>query len=209
MKTTINHLLLLAVFLVSGAIIAQNESKSNYKLGMGVGSSISGNSHGTVYDISAHLYNGKNLISIGACVQKRKESLRGGRIDFMRFVTGKEHFSDKGTKYIDGYSKTQLYFFSHIQYLHQSCLSFGSIKREEALKESDNDIQTDFSKIKLSTIDASWGFGLNFKLTEQLVWANYIGFGAYYHINYDKLMCTNKISPMLVIGTAIKLKYIN
>jgi len=69
-KTQSNFLGLIILFVILGnhSVFSQNRNAQAYKLGLGVSSSISGNAHGTIYDVSSHLYNGKNLFGIGACI---------------------------------------------------------------------------------------------------------------------------------------------
>jgi hypothetical protein len=199
-------LLFLIMLLGANSLFSQNGTKQGYKLGLGAASGVSGNAHGIIYDVSTHLYNGKNLFGIGACIQKRKESLCGFKINYMHFITGKEKLVNGNFESKNGYSRSQLFFYSSMQFIKNGYLSFGAVKREEVLYPK-SEIPSDFSNFKLSTAEACVGFGINIKITEQLVWSNYIGFGAYYHLNYTKPMYTEKAAPMLVLGTALRLNY--
>ena len=197
---------IIILLMILGANKLFSQKNQNYKLGLGISSNISGNAHGTIYTLSSHLYNGKNLFGIGACVQKRKENVCGVKLNYMRFITGKEVKVNEKFEPLDGYSRTQLFFYSSVQYIQNGYLSFGAVKREELLNNN-SEVASDFSNFKLSTAEACIGFGLNIKITEQLVLSNYIGFGAYYHMNYNKPMYTEKAAPMLVLGTALRLNY--
>jgi len=207
-KTQSNFLGLIILFVILGnhSVFSQNRNAQAYKLGLGVSSSISGNAHGTIYDVSSHLYNGKNLFGIGACIQKRKENLCGFKINYMRFVTGKEVLANEKFKAKNDNSRTQLFFYSSVQFIQNGYLSFGAVKREEVLYPK-SETPSDFSNYKISTAEASVGFGINVKITDQLVWSNYVGFGAYYHLNYTKPMYTEKTATMIVLGTALRLNY--
>jgi hypothetical protein len=207
-KTQSSFIGLIILILLFGAnsLFSQNKTKQVYKLGLGVSSSVSGNAHGTIYDVSSHLYNGKNLLGVSACIQKRKENLCGFKINYMHFITGKEVLVNGNFEAKNGYTKTQLFFYSSVQFIKNGYLSFGAVKREELLNKN-SEVASDFSNYKLSTAEACVGFGINIKITEQLVWSNYIGFGAYYHLNYTKPMYTEKAAPMLVLGTALRLNY--
>lgn len=198
-------LIILILILGSNTLFSQN-NKLGYKLGLGISSNLSGNAHGTIYTISSHLYNGKNLFGVGACVQKRKENLCGVKINYMHFITGKEVLVNEKFEPKDGYGRTQLFFYSSVQYIQNGYLSFGAVKREELLNIK-SEVPANFSNYTLSTAEACAGFGINIKISEQLVWSNYIGFGAYYHLNYSKPMYTEKAAPMLVLGTALRLNY--
>lgn len=193
--------------LISNSGFAQGKIIDGYKMGFGIASDFSDNAHGTIYTVSSHLYNGKQLFGIGPCVQKRKGNLCGLKINYTRFVIGQEVMVDNDFEAEDGYSRVQLFFFSSVRCIVNGRLSFEAIKSEESYGKNDQNI-IDFSNKKLSTLDACLGFGLNIKITNQLVWYNSVGFGAYYHLNYKKVMYTEKIAPMLVVGTALRWNYL-
>jgi len=190
---------------IKGHLTAQITSKSPYVLSTSIGSHVSGNAHGAIFGADLGLYNGKNAFFLGACVQKRSMTLSGASFNYMRILTGKEDHSSVGPDYPYNDSKLQLFFYSRLVYLNNTSLSFNDVKKEETLIKKQSETPSKYDEIKLSTAEISVGVGLNFKLSKNIVWANYIGFGTYYHLNYKPGMYTDKAAPMLVIGTSLKL----
>lgn len=186
-------------------LFSQKIKKSPYRLGIGIGSHVSGNAHGSVYDVYGSIYNGNSVFSAGPCIQKRTNSICGARIAYNYMLTGKEDFSKSRNEFNDC-EKLQLYFFSYVQYIHNSPLSFNSVTREEITSRFNDNRKVDFDKLKFSTAEVGLGFGLNVNLSKQLVWGNFVGFSTYYHTNYVEGMYAERIAPVLVIGTTLKLK---
>lgn len=213
MKTTIttqikNSVILFILLALScNSLISQNQTKSPYLFGIGIGSHVSGNAHGTFFDASASLYNGKNAFSAGACIQKRTMQACGGSFNYTRILTGHENFTDKSLSYRVDDSKLQLFCYSTISYIHNASLSYNAVKCEEALVKNQSEFPSNANAIKLSTAQITAGFGLNLKLSKQLVWSNYIGVGVYQHLNHTAGMYCEKTAPMLCLGTALKLNY--
>ncbi len=196
------------LILTCGTLCSQSNTKSNYRLGLGVGTHLSGNSHGTMYNASVSLYNGKNHFSIGPCFQKCKKEICGAGFRYMRMLTGQESFnSEKINPEIED-KRIQLFVFSYVQYLNSANLSKGAIRLEEKGIQKQNDETIDFSNYQLSTIDIFGGLGLNRKINQKLVWSNSIGFGTYYHLNYVNGMYADRISPVLMLSTALRFNYI-
>jgi hypothetical protein len=199
--------LFILMVLGNGTLVSQNAQKSPYLLGLSIGSNISGNAHGAIYEAGLGLYNGKNIFSIAACTQKRSMQLCGGRFQYTRILTGKEDFSGQDRPYAVEPSKLQLFFYSRAQYLNSACLAFNDVKKEETIMKNRDEVPSDANRIRLSTIDVSVGIGLNVKLCKQLVWGNYIGFGTYYHLNHNPGMYCEKMAPVIVLGTSLRLNY--
>lgn len=207
--TQISNTLKVFIFLAISInpLVSQNQTKSPYLCGISIGSHVSGNSHGTLFDASVSLYNGKNAFSAGACVQKRTMQICGGSFNYTHILTGKEDFSERSLKYGIDDSKLQLFCYSTASYLQNAALSYNAVKCEEALMQNKNEFPSNGNAIRLSTAEITAGFGLNIKLSKQLVWSNYIGFGAYYRLNHTAGMYCEKAAPMLSLGTALKLNY--
>lgn len=183
-------------------LLSQKSEKLPFYIGAGVGTHVSGNAHGVFYDVYGSLYNGKSLVSLGACIQKRSNSICGTRLSYSYIVYGGDNFLDKRYKFSND-EKLQLYFFGYLQYLNNTPLSFGSIKREELLSQGSEHNNVDFNKLKLSTVEAGLGFGLNKKLNQQFVLGSYLGLSTYYHSNYVNGMYGDKIAPVLILGTTL------
>jgi hypothetical protein len=199
--------LIIVMVLGKGTLMSQNAPRSPYLLGLSIGSQISGNAHGTIFEAGPGFYNGKNLFSFGACMQKRSMQLCGASFNYMHILTGKEDFSGQEHPYAVEPSKLQLFFYSRAQYLNSAMLSYNDVKKEETIMKNRDEVPSDASRIRLSTIDVSAGIGLNVKLCKQLVWSNYIGFGTYYHLNYKPGMYCEKMAPVIVLGTSLRLNY--
>lgn len=207
-KNKNSGILAICILLIMGVQSIAQKNNNGYRLGIGVGTHLSGNSHGTMYDLSLSLYNGKNHISLGPCIQKRKEQLCGASFRYSRILTGQESFLADGTSYNadDDCHRIQLFTFVQAQYLKGAGLSYNAVKMEEAAGKQ-NDYKVDYSKYELSTAELFAGFGLNTKINQKLVWSTSIGFGTYYHINYINGLYNERIAPVLMLGTALRLNY--
>lgn len=194
------------MLLNASTLISQKAEKLPYRLGVGIGTHVSGNAHGGVYDVYGSIYNGNSILSIGPCIQKRSNSICGARMSFSYMVTGRDDFSGSGNEFNES-EKLQLYFFSYLQYIYKAPLSFRSVKREEIVSQRNDNREVDFNKFKFSTTEAGLGFGLNIKLGKQLVWSNYMGFSTYYHTNYVEGMYAERIAPVLMMGTSLGVKF--
>lgn len=193
------------MFLNISNLISQKNGKLPYRFGGGIGTHVSGNAHGGIYDVYGSLYDGKSLFSVGPCIQKRSNTICGARMSFSYLVTGMDDFLPDN-KFAER-EKLQLYFFSYLQYIYKAPLSFNSVKREEILSQRNDRREIDFNKYKLSTVEAGLGFGLNIKLNKQLVLGNYIGLSMYYHANYVNGMYADQIAPTLILGTSLGLNF--
>jgi hypothetical protein len=69
----------------------------------------------------------------------------------MRFITRKEVVVNEKFKPQDGYSRTQLFFYSSVKYIQNGYLIFDAVKHGELLN-SKNQVARDFSNFKRSTL---------------------------------------------------------
>lgn len=212
MKKTISTVKnILALFLTMSYVNSSSQNistKSNYRLGLGVGTHLSGNSHGTMYNASVSLYNGKNYFSIGPCFQKCTKEICGAGFRYMRMLTGQESFNSEKAETVIEDKRFQLFVFAYAQYLKEAKLSKSAARIEESYAKQKSDVNVDYSNFQLSTTEIFTGFGINTKISQKLVWSTSIGFGTYYHINYNNNLYTERISPVLMLGTALRFNYI-
>jgi hypothetical protein len=203
-------IILLIMFISVFKSISQNKSIKHYGFGVSIGTQISGNSLGGIYEISGNLYNNNNMTALGLCLQGRTKLPNGLRIGYSRILTGFDNFlfvekEDDDEKFSD--KKFQLCFFSTLQYTHNAHLSDGaSLLENKSSLSKDND-KPNYSKAKLSTIEVSIGFGLNTKIGKNIIWSNYIGLSSYYHTNYINGMYIDKSALALTLGTTIGVKF--
>ena len=101
----------------------------------------------------------------------------------------------------------QLYFFSTLQYTHNAYLSKGATLLENQNSISKDNDKPNYSKTKLSTIEACVGFGLNTKIGKNIFWSNYIGLNSYYHTNYINGMYIDQSALAITLGTTIGIKF--
>jgi hypothetical protein len=179
----------------------------SFKAGLSAGAYTSGNAHGTTYDVSATLYNGTHQLSLGPCIQNRKPSVCGLRFGYSYILTGQESYPNNRFEKANEYNPFQLFAFTKSQYIANGYLSCPAVRREEAFAANKSENNSNATEIKLSTVEACIGFGLNYKLTKNLVWSNYVGFGAYYHLNYSKVLYSEKTAPMLTLGTSLTINH--
>ncbi len=204
-KVIILQSLIFILLTLPSSVISQNNKKSPFRLGAGVGAHVSGNAHGGVYDIYGSLTNGKSVFSIGACIQNRSNPICGGKASFSYVITNPDNYSKVGINDLE-VDKLQLYLFSFCQYIHQSGLSSSAIQREKNLEVA-NEPVIDLNSLKLSTIEAGAGLGLNYKINKKLVWSNYIGISTFYHLNYNDNFHSNEIAPVLIVGTSFGINF--
>ncbi|MCD6019800.1 MAG: hypothetical protein K0S53_2921 [Bacteroidetes bacterium] len=207
-KNNNSCILAICLMLLLGVQSIAQKSNTGYRLGMGVGTHLSGNSHGAMYSLSVSLYDGKNHFSIGPCLQKRKEEICGASFRYARILSGQENFLADGSinKADNECHRVQLFTFVQAQYLKGAALSYKAVKMEEAAAKQ-NDYKTDYSKYQLSTAELFAGFGLNTKINNKLVWSTSIGFGTYYHLDYVNGLYNERMAPVLMLGTALRLNY--
>jgi len=202
-------IIFLILFNCSFYSFSQNISFKRYCVGVNLGTQISGNSIGVLHELSGNFYKNNNIFSLGLCLQNRSQLLNGGRISYSRILTGFDNHviakKDEDEKNVD--SRFQLYFFSALQYTHNSNLSKAASQLESQSLIYNNYEKSNYSKCKLSTIDASLGFGLNTKIGKNIIWSNYIWLSTYYHTNYINGMYIDRAALALTVGSKIGLKF--
>ena len=190
---------------------AQKNKNTPISFGATIGTHISGNSLGGFYTVTGNLYKNKNLISLGLCMQNRACSPNGMRIGYSRILSGLDNFTFDENEVEDDIeiveSRFQLYFFSTLQYTHNAYLSKGATLLENQNSISKDNDKPNYSKTKLSTIEACVGFGLNTKIGKNIFWSNYIGLNSYYHTNYINGMYIDQSALAITLGTTIGIKF--
>ena len=208
MKTNHNsktkkHIGLLVLFCVlSVCCISQSDILPKQRIGISIGSQLSGNGHGTLYEGAINLSNYENILSIGALVQKRKNEICGMSLAYTRpiFVERPAYCFEEGVG-----RDVQLFFYGKVQYIHQASLSFRAESLEDRYYTETNDENIDFKNYKMSTVEIMAGFGLNIRICKRFIWANSFGFGFYNHINHKMGMYCDKAGPEIILGTALRL----
>ncbi|MBS1634486.1 MAG: hypothetical protein JST26_01100 [Bacteroidetes bacterium] len=194
--------------LVTLHVKSQDFVKRKPVFGAGLNAQISGDGHGTFYTAYGQIRTGNNIFSLGACLQKRSSQLCGGRFTFTRVLTGKElndcDSSDLDENYnvSDNFRRVQLTIFGYVQYVNNIPLSYRSAQTEDIATSGTDRVMPNYSKAKLSTVEGGAGIGLNFKLSKNLIWGNYIGAGTYYYTKYTQGMYKDRIMPMVILGTS-------
>lgn len=209
MKTTIKNLskstkkkhakMLIAIItlcLQSTYIFSQKIKTQDYRFGVGIGNHITGNSLGSVYEGNVYLSDYNNTFSFGVCMQKRKNQVCGVSLGYMKSLFAKDD--------CDG-TVAPLFLYARLQYMHQAILSYKAQKLEEKFYVSTTDHNIDFSNYKTSTADLFVGFGGNIQIAKNLVWSNSVGFGTFYHVNYIPGMYHERMTPVLMLGTGLRL----
>lgn len=144
-------------------------------------------------------------------MQNRAHSTNGMRIGYSRILSGLDNFSFDENDVEDDIeiveSRFQLCFFSTLQYTHNAYLSKGATLLENQNSISKDNDKPNYSKTKLSTIEACVGFGLNTKIGKNIFWSNYIGLNAYYHTNYINGMYIDQSALAITLGTTIGIKF--
>lgn len=194
-------IILLMIYLTTPLLsISQNYSDNTYQLGAGAGITLTGNGHGAIYEGGLNLSNNHNMFLANLCLQKRNYELCGSNISYIRNLNfNKEDYENTDCK-------SQLFIFSKIQYIHKAKLSYKTQQLEENFFAKKNDYLPDYNKYRLSTLEAYIGFGMNINIYKNLDWHNSIGFGTFYHLNYNEGMYKDRISPALLISTSLRLK---
>lgn len=174
----------------------------NFKMGMSVGTQISGNQHGALFETSINISNSKNIVSVGTLIQKRKNEVCGVSLSYSKpiFDERSEYSFEEGSG-----RDVQLFFYSKLQYIHKANLSFNAEGLEDRYYIQSNDMIVDFKTYKTSTIEIMGGFGLNLRIFKNVAWTNSIGVGAYNHLNYLPGMYCDKTGPSLVLSTSLRL----
>ncbi len=209
LKNSVVTLLTLTLLINGFSAFGQKNKNTPISFGAGIGTHISGNSLGGFYSLNGDLYKNKNIISLGLCIQNRSEVVNGIKIGYSRILSGVENFSfDENSHDNDIIDRRfQLYFFSTLQYTKNAHLSKGASLLENKSSISKDNDKPNYSKAKLTTIEACVGFGLNTKIGKNIIWSNYIGLCSYLHTNYINGMYIDKSALALTLGTTIGVKF--
>lgn len=195
------QLLFIIAFLLVNRFYSQNNTKSVIRFGLGFGANVSGNSHGTIYDVNGFFSDGNNILGIGPCFHAKSSKITGGKITYNYILINKEKYTKNG--YLSSKSnRFQLYFYTHFQFLKDCNLGNNSIKMEQQLSSNLRDKNnSNYNEIKLSTFDLSSGFGFKIKICKMISFSNQIGFSAYYHSKFNKAMYNGRFGPSLALSS--------
>lgn len=180
---------------------------SPIKLGFGIGTQISGNGHGTLYNANLNFTKTKSIYTVGVCIQKRSLSVAGIKMSYARNLTGRNFVSKAALResYYEDDGGLMLSVFSFLQYTHNTSLGYRAAKIETKAQVSDG---LNRSLLKLSTAEFGLGVEINCRLYKNMYLKNFLGASFYYHFNYVNGMYREMFGQVLMLGTCIDLPYL-
>ncbi len=169
------------------------------KMGGGIQFLSSGNAHGAFYLPFVSFNYGTHSLLVGAMTHKSSGLTRGGRIIYSKNLSGQEQYrgGDYPTPVPD---RLQLNFYSYAQYTNNIPLSQSVEKTEQMIKRENS---VDWTKVKLTTVEAGAGIEFRINISKVLCIRNTIGAGVYNHLTYVKGMDHEKMAPTLNLSTGI------
>ncbi len=177
---------------------AQVRTYSPLTYGVGYSSFLSGNGHGTFYSFTLNVNKNKNSFSIGPCIQKTSQQISTVKVTYSYQLAEDQR-------------RLNLRVFSYLLYADNLPLSFSTVCLEERQSRSQekweqlNNISTDWSKVKLSTIETGMGVEVGVRIMNGIVLRNFIGLSVFYHTQYTSEMYSDKIAPVLMVGTSLNI----
>jgi hypothetical protein len=195
-----NYVLICLLFLLTGKSHAQFRNPEKYHAGTGISTYLTTNGHGAFYSAYVALSKGRSMVTLGPCLQKRTNEIKGGRLSFAFLLAGRPEEDRTEPAYSEVEEGVlQLKFISYMQYLDQAALSYNRAKVETI---TNREMQIDWNTVKLSTAEVGLGIEIDAKL-KYFTLRNYLTLSVYHHINYIEGMYQERTAPALTIGTGI------
>lgn len=181
---------------------AQNKYRSEKKFGGGIETFGSCNGHGQFYGAYMSVHRKWHAVNMGLILQKRSNQFGGFKLSYSRNLSGRKNIflKDDFSYHYNYPDLLQVNFFSSVQINRKLPLSYAALQRETAARPEGD---SDFSKLKLSTLEASAGFALQANITNAFCWNFYIGASYYNHLNYPYQLLHQKSALSCYLGSSI------
>ncbi len=191
-KNIVKTFLTILLF-ITCSYVANGQSKDANLVTYGIGgsTSISGCGHGTFYSGYVFVDYNKTMFSIGPCMQKGSNLLKSLKFNC-------------SYKIADSDGMLQLSVFSYLQYMENLPVSFSTLQTEERAEVRETN-KTDWSKVRLNTLEMGTGIELGIRFGKNLMMRNFIALSGFYHTSYVDNMFSNRMAPVLMLGTSINL----
>lgn len=197
----LKNIFLAAILFFTFEYRAQETPKKMYA-GFGLDVSLSNNGHGGFYGAHLSLSKGRNSFKIGPCLHQRSMQLSGGRISYSYILAGMDGEEQLGMGFPESINGScRISFFSYLQYLNNTGLSYQRAK-EETLLYADT-IPRDWNAVKISTIEGAIGAEIDVKFFSYLQWRSFVGIGVYNYLNPIPGMYQETTGLMFMVGTGI------
>lgn len=161
------------------------------QFGIEATSSVTGSGQGAQHSPRVFYKYQKSAVAIGPIIQKQGLNFSGLQIEYQYNLYGDDH--DIIT------DNLELFCFINSIY-NNTVLSKNEIKREGILS---SDKSNSFINFKYKTVENYIGLGLRLKITNDLLWLNAIGFGAYYSFENNHNVYHNQKGVALLLRTGL------
>jgi hypothetical protein len=189
--------ILLCLLVLNVCYLAAQTGTRSARAGIAVGTSCSGNGHGTFYTPGLVLGYGRHQLELSAMVHKRSGLTRGGRMYWSYNLTAPRYDSFN-------YERIGLRLISYAQYNDPLPLSYGTVREEQMIRRNE---QVDWNSVSLSTAEVGSGVQLSIGLGRHVSWRNYIAAAAYHHLNYSNWMNHPECAVVLSMGSSLKFTF--
>jgi hypothetical protein len=170
---------------------AQNDSLLKNNVGIALNSTVTGSGHGTHYTALLTYRFQRVSVAAGLGIQKRKLNPCSAQLSYEYTLFSSEYatphseeYDENGNPVIaeDVYAhrncNLEVYLFATTSYSQGAYLSQAALADEVYFNRTGAEV--DNSKLKLNTAEVYSGFGIRYKITNELKAYAAIGFGAYY-----------------------------
>ncbi len=207
---------------------AQVDQHYKTMIGVALGSSISGNGHGSIYLPQLVFTNKRSAFLLGACLQKQALRFNGAKLAYEFVLNARtkkviEEEAEDSTDMVYQYFKSndpredvnldpnhgpnieqrvnfKLYVYA--EYLKNNLLSHCTQKMEAHVNRVEG---YDWKTATLSTVEGGLGFELGVRLAKNVQWNTFIAASFYYHTKYINNMHHEQFSPCITLGTSISI----
>jgi hypothetical protein len=215
LKKRIVQLICSLIILQPGTRISAQASKS---IGAAIGTSMSGNGHGTTYIPQLCFGRERNTLMLGVCMQQQAMKFNGARLAYSFILSGRtkqeinmdEDDSTEIYQYFEGgvpdqqngsvESRVNFKVFFYVAYLKDNLLSKNTQKMEAHVNRVEG---TNWKTATLTTIESGIGMQIGIRLAKDLYWNSFVAASFYYHTKYIQNMHHEQFSPSITLGTSI------
>ncbi len=189
------------------------------KIGIALGTSVSGNGHGTIYIPQLCLNNNRSTLMLGACMQKRAMQFNGARVAYSYILSGRtkqeiNEDEDDTTDVVQFFGGSDLNepngpaqearvnfkVYVYAEYLKDNLLSQSMLKMETHVNRVEGQ---NWGKTRLNTLEGGLGVQIGVRVAKNIYWNSFMAASFYYHTKYIQNMHHEKYSPCITLGTNI------
>lgn len=181
-------------------VLTSLHSQEISRLGLGIESFSSGNTHGTFIRPYTGFEWGKHFVSVGPLIHKRSSMVKGLRAEYSRNLSGQ---GDKYWRAADGkyhFDLLQINLLAHIQYNGALRMSYNAILEQQRICRV-KDINWD--QVTLSTAEMGLGCEVRLNITRHITWRNSFSAALHYHTDQVNKLPLPRAGQSLALATGL------